>query len=141
MMENLNAGICPVCDELTMEQLECRHHLCPKCKDRWFQKQRTCPLCRHIVPHEKGTINILTSSPQSNIHIVNILYDDDENFASDDENTVTYFADTEELRTSIRIAQSFRFQRSRRQRILRQRQQVEWRTWWCSMFRCFPNNV
>ena len=138
-MENLNAGMCPVCDNLTKEQLECKHYLCSKCKGLWFQKQRTCPMCRRIVPLEKGTTNTLTSPSQTtNIHIVNILYHDGENFASDDENMVTHFADREELRSSRRVAQSFRIQHNRRQRILRQRHQTEWTAWWCSIFQCIP---
>ena len=123
-MKNENTYMCPVCDNLTELKLECGHYLCTKCKEKWFKKQKTCPICRHIV-----------SNDQTNVHIVDILYEDVA--SDDDENTITYFADTEELRTSIRFAQSFRVRRNNRQRILRERYRAEWSAWWCSIFQCF----
>lgn len=31
-------------------QLECNHIFCDACISEWFQKERTCPICRHIAP-------------------------------------------------------------------------------------------
>jgi hypothetical protein len=44
-------GSCPICqDDLTEPiALHCKHIFCEACISMWFDRERTCPLCRAAV--------------------------------------------------------------------------------------------
>jgi hypothetical protein len=49
---SLEDPMCPVCQDTARApvQLPCRHAFCEDCIDRWLERERTCPLCRAVVP-------------------------------------------------------------------------------------------
>ena len=49
---------CPICYEEHMSApvvLDCGHIFCDECAHEWFERERTCPLCRHPVEPRAGT--------------------------------------------------------------------------------------
>ena len=50
-MGRSESGICPICQEEYMEpvKLLCTHVFCDGCVSIWFDRERTCPLCRTAV--------------------------------------------------------------------------------------------
>ncbi|CAI4225584.1 unnamed protein product [Auanema sp. JU1783] len=51
------AELCPICcDQFRKPQkLKCNHVFCTKCIDSWFEKTRTCPVCRIYSPLTNST--------------------------------------------------------------------------------------
>ncbi|KAK7080954.1 RING finger and transmembrane domain-containing protein 2, partial [Halocaridina rubra] len=41
-------GLCPIChdDFLLPTMLQCKHIFCEQCVVTWFDRERTCPMCR-----------------------------------------------------------------------------------------------
>ena len=49
-MEDLKTcgGVCPICHDNLQEptMLHCKHIFCEECVATWFDRERTCPMCR-----------------------------------------------------------------------------------------------
>ena len=41
-------GICPICHDNLKDatMLHCKHIFCEECVATWFDRERTCPMCR-----------------------------------------------------------------------------------------------
>ena len=41
-------GICPICHDSLQDatMLHCKHIFCEECVATWFDRERTCPMCR-----------------------------------------------------------------------------------------------
>jgi len=59
--------MCPICQEKMISPivLRCTHIFCEDCVSEWFERERTCPLCRAAVPtagnlsHSDGSTSML----------------------------------------------------------------------------------
>lgn len=58
------AAMCPICHDCLKQplQLACTHTFCEPCIATWLQRERTCPLCRAIVP-DAGVATITLPPP------------------------------------------------------------------------------
>jgi len=48
---DLTGNMCPICqdDFRHPTMLECKHTFCEECVVRWFDRERTCPMCRALI--------------------------------------------------------------------------------------------
>ena len=46
-------GICPICHDNLSEptKLHCKHIFCEECVTMWFDREKTCPMCRAQVSY------------------------------------------------------------------------------------------
>ena len=51
------SGTCPICHDNLQEPtiLHCKHIFCEECAATWFDKERTCPMCRAEVKENGKT--------------------------------------------------------------------------------------
>ena len=42
---------CAICQEKYVQpiKLRCKHVFCEECVSEWFERERTCPLCRAVI--------------------------------------------------------------------------------------------
>jgi len=66
----VGADVCPICQDRMSDLrdpivLECGHLFCEECVSQWFEREKTCPLCRVSIPaagnrsHSDGTTSLL----------------------------------------------------------------------------------
>jgi len=64
-----SGDMCPICREKMTDpiSLKCNHIFCEDCVSKWFEREKTCPLCRCIVhtagqpTHSDGSTSLMVS--------------------------------------------------------------------------------